>query len=151
MFLLKVIEYEQVCNATAAADTVAVEMDRGIILRDVKASLDAELRPVLLVLHRLLQKQHQLRPAGGSALTPGIKAPCPAASAEPSVWIADMGRELDSRGEAMEWKVPPASTDVMQPPNLRQRMARALDALWAWSGPETPPPRQDRRQVSNDP
>lgn len=149
MFLLKVIEYEQACKAAATADTFAV--DRVTILRDVKSSLDAELRPVLLILHRLLEKQQQSRPAGGSALAPGPQAPCPGASPEPSGWITDMGRELDRRGEAMEWKMPPAEAGVMQLPSLRQRMSRAFDALWSWSGTEMPPLRQVRRQVSNDP
>jgi hypothetical protein len=139
IFLLKVIENDQASNA--AGDTVAVEMDRGTILREVKASLDAELRPVLAVLQRLLEKQQQLRPAGESTR----KAPGPAAPVEPSGWIADMGRELDRGGKALEWKTSPAPAGVMQIPKLRQRMGRAFDALFVWSGSEIPPPRRTDR------
>jgi hypothetical protein len=151
LFLLKVIEREQTRNAQVAADTVAVavEMDRGAILRDVRASLDAELRPVLLVMQRLLEKQQQLRPAGKSARSPGVKAPCPAAPVERAGSIADMGRELDSRDEAPVWKTPPAQVGVMHSPNLRQRMARALDALFVWLRPKIPPPPRSNR-TAND-
>jgi hypothetical protein len=142
MFLLKVIEQEQVRNAAAAADTVAVEMNREVILRDVKASLDAELRPVLLVLQHLLKKQQQVRPAGESTRKPGPKAPRPAAPVEPSGWIADMGRKMDNGSEALESKTPPTPAGVLQLPNLRQRMARALDALCVRSRPEISPVRR---------
>jgi hypothetical protein len=136
MFLLKIIAQEQACNAAAAAHPVAIEMDRGAILRDVKASLDAELRPVLLVLQRLLERQQQIRPTRESARNPAPKAPRPAAPVEPSGWIADMGRKMDSGGVALEWKTQPTPAGVLQLPNLRQRIARAFDALCARSGPE---------------
>jgi hypothetical protein len=148
MFLLKVIEHGQASNTATVAQTVALEMDRGAILRDVKASLDAELRPVLLVLQRLLEKQ-QLRHAGGGVRSPARKPPAPAAPVEPSGWIADMGRELDRGGRALEWRTSPAPADVIQLPNLRQRMARAFDALYAWTGTETSLPARSRR-ISND-
>jgi hypothetical protein len=145
MFLLNVIEREQTRNAAAAADSVAVEMDRGAILRDVRASLDAELRPILLVLQRLLEKQ-QPRPAEKSVRGPGVKAPCPAAPVEPSGWIADKGQEVDSRGEAQALKTPPMPVVVMHSPNLRQRMARAFHALRVWFRSEIPPsPRSNRK------
>jgi hypothetical protein len=150
MFLLKVIEHEQACTAAAAADTVAVEMDRGTILRDVKASLDAELRPVLLVLQRLLEKQQLLRPAAESARNSGPQSPRPGAPVERSGWIADMGRQLERTGDALVLKTPPTPAGVVQLPNLRQRVARAFDALWVWSGPETSPLRPDRGRVSNE-
>jgi hypothetical protein len=138
VFLLKVIERDQACNA--AADSVPVE-DRGSILRDVKASLDAELRPVMLVLQRLLEKQQQLRPAGEAAVKAERKTQGPAAPVEPSGWIADMGRELDRGGKALEWKSSPAPAGGIKLPDLRQRMARAFDALFVWTGAEIPPPR----------
>jgi hypothetical protein len=53
MFLLKIIEREQARNAIPAA----IQEDRSMIFQDVKAALEAEMRPVLLVLLRLLEKQ----------------------------------------------------------------------------------------------
>lgn len=55
MFLLKVIEREQPCNR---AGTAAAEVGGDAILKDVRATLEAELRPVLDVLLRLLEKLH---------------------------------------------------------------------------------------------
>ena len=52
MFLLKVIEREQPRNRTEAA----AEVSGDAILHDVKVTLEAELRPVLDVLLRLLEK-----------------------------------------------------------------------------------------------
>jgi len=52
MFLLKVIEREQPSNRTE----VAAEVSGDAILHDVKVTLEAELRPVLDVLLRLLEK-----------------------------------------------------------------------------------------------
>ena len=56
VFLLKVIEREQRRNADLAGDHLG-ETNRGVV-SDVKAALEAELRPILLVLLRLLEKQH---------------------------------------------------------------------------------------------
>jgi hypothetical protein len=141
MFLLKIVEHEQARDAAAAADTAG--MDRAAILRDVKASIDAELRPVLLLLQRLIEKQ-QLRPAGESAQISKPKAPRPGTAMQPSGWITDMSRELEGGGAAMEWKTSPPRAGVIQLPNLRQRIARAFEALCTWSGPETPPQRRDQ-------
>jgi hypothetical protein len=129
MFLLKVIEHEHTRNAAATAETVAIEMDRGAILRDVKASLDAELRPVLLVLRRLLEKHQQLRPADENARNPGLKAPGQAAAEQPCGQIADMGRKMDSAGEAQDRKMSQYPAGHLRLPKLRQRISRALLAL----------------------
>jgi hypothetical protein len=61
MFLLKVIGREQARDASNAA----IETDRGMIFRELKAAVEAELRPLLLVLLRLLDKQRVI-PAGES-------------------------------------------------------------------------------------
>ncbi len=58
VFLLKIIDHEQARNARLAVECAAAETDRSAIFRDVRAALEAELRPVLLVLLRLLEKQH---------------------------------------------------------------------------------------------
>jgi hypothetical protein len=57
VFLLKIIEREQRHNSDLTGGYV-VETDRGAIAHDVKTALQAELRPILLVLLRLLEKQH---------------------------------------------------------------------------------------------
>jgi hypothetical protein len=54
MLLLKVIEQEQPHNHA----NIAAEVSNDAILRDVRATLAAELRPVLDVLLRLLEKLH---------------------------------------------------------------------------------------------
>jgi hypothetical protein len=57
VFLFKIIEREQRRNADLQPDHT-VETDRDGVVHDVKAALEAELRPVLLVLLRLVEKQH---------------------------------------------------------------------------------------------
>jgi hypothetical protein len=61
MFLLKVIGREQ----GRVAENAAIEKDRGVISRDLKAAIETEFRPFLLVLMRLLEKQRSI-PAGES-------------------------------------------------------------------------------------
>jgi hypothetical protein len=58
VFLLKVIEREQAQNSVVAAEHAEIETDRGTILRDFQAAIETELRPVLLVMLRLIEKQH---------------------------------------------------------------------------------------------
>jgi hypothetical protein len=57
VFLLKVIDHEQARNERRAMECAATETERSTIFRDVRAALAAELRPVLLVLLRLLEQQ----------------------------------------------------------------------------------------------
>ena len=147
MFLLKIIEHERASNA--AAGTTSAAVDRDAILRDVKASLDAELRPVLLVLHRLLAKQ-QLPRAASSAPPSTPKIPRSATPSAPSGWIAEISRELDDCGEALAWKTPSTPLGDEQQPNLRQRMVRAFDSLRSRSGPGVSSLRRDDSRVSND-
>ena len=78
MFLLKVIEREQAHNAIRAAEPAAIETDPGGIFQDVSAALQAELRPILLVLLRLLEKQ-RADPAEEDAHRAGRQAARPAA------------------------------------------------------------------------
>jgi hypothetical protein len=56
MFLLKVMEREQARNAQPAAEHAAIETDPGAIVDGIRAALEAELRPVLQVLLRVLEK-----------------------------------------------------------------------------------------------
>jgi hypothetical protein len=55
MFLLKVIERERPHDR---ADAVATELSGDALLNDLKATLEAELRPVLDVMLRLVEKLH---------------------------------------------------------------------------------------------
>jgi hypothetical protein len=82
MFLLKVIGREQAHDA----ENAAIETDRGVIFRDLRAALEAELRPFLLVLLRLLEKQRVV-PVGESTRRATPKAAHPAAP----VAVAEIG------------------------------------------------------------
>jgi hypothetical protein len=128
VFLLKVLERDQTSNSEFAAVQAALETERGALLRDVKAALGAELRPVLQVLLRLLEKQ-RAAPLEAAARRTGPEAasvPTPVAAAPD--WIADPSRELGSQGESRPKKTGAATSLMPQQPKLRQRMARFLDA-----------------------
>ena len=68
MFLLKVIERDQTRNAAFTADHAAIETDRDVNLRDLRAAVEAELRPILQVMLRLLEKQRGGHEAAGPAM-----------------------------------------------------------------------------------
>ena len=68
MFLLKVIEQEQARNAEFAADHPAIETDRDVNVRNLRAAVEAELRPVLLTMLRLLERRRE----GHEATDPAI-------------------------------------------------------------------------------
>lgn len=79
VFLLKIIEREQVQSAELAA----LAMEREAMFRHVKAALKAELRPPLLVLLRMLEKQ--------------VADPNRLATEDaPSAWIVDLISKLES-------------------------------------------------------
>jgi hypothetical protein len=69
VFLLKVVEREQ--GRTVGP---AVEMDRGAVVHEVKAALEMELRPVMLVLLRLLQTQQAIPAAHVVSRRPSVVA-----------------------------------------------------------------------------
>jgi hypothetical protein len=74
VFLLKVIEREQRRNLALSGGPV-VEMDRSAVARDVKAALEAELRPILLVLLRLLEARQADPAASAAAPAPTVEVP----------------------------------------------------------------------------
>ena len=78
VFLLKVIERDRARTAELAARQADTETDQSGISGVVSKALEAELRPVLLVLLRLLQEQrasHQAASAPGAAAAPtGVAA-----------------------------------------------------------------------------
>jgi hypothetical protein len=75
VFLLKVIEREQRRTGDLAGGH-RVETARAALVRDVKATLEAELRPILLVLLRMLQTQQD-----DPAASPSVEA-APSVAAE---------------------------------------------------------------------
>jgi hypothetical protein len=127
VFLLKVIERGQASNAEFAAIKAALETERYTLLSDVKAALGTELRPVLLVLLRLLEKQRGDPPevaARGTGREAERQTTPVAAS---PAWIADAAGKLGDEGEARPKKAGAATSAMPQQPKLRQRMARVLD------------------------
>jgi hypothetical protein len=81
MFLLKVIEHDQARNAAFVTDRAAIETDRDVNVRGLRAAVEAELRPVLQVMLRLLEKQRG-----------GHEAAAPAKPQTPrdADWIVDL-------------------------------------------------------------
>jgi len=72
MSLLKVIEREK-WRTLDLAGTQGVEMDRSAVVREVRAAVESELRPILLVLLRLLETRHA-DPAGSPPTSPSSSA-----------------------------------------------------------------------------
>jgi hypothetical protein len=127
VFLLKVIERGQASNVEFAAVQAALETERFTLLSDVKAALGAELRPVLLVLLRLLEKQRGNPPeVAARGAGPEAGRPTAPVAASPE-WIADVAGNLGDEGEARPKKAGAATSAMPQQPKLRQRMARVLD------------------------
>jgi hypothetical protein len=110
VFLLKIIEREQ----AQSAELAALAMEREAMFRHVKAALKAELRPPLLVLLRMLEKQ--------------VADPNRLATEDaPSAWIVDLISKLESDhpGEA-----PGDPLLLLQPRlTLRQRWSRFFHEL----------------------
>jgi hypothetical protein len=110
VFLLKVIEREQ----TQAAELAALAMNREAMVREVKTALKGELRPALLVLLRMLEKQL----ADPNRLD---------TDDAPSAWIVDLIRKLESEFPGEASRDPPL---LLQPRlSLRQRWGRFFHEL----------------------
>lgn len=126
--LLKVLEQEQASHAQTAAElTPGAGTDREAITHEVRAALEAELTPLLLVLLRLFQQQASEPAADGppGALESGRSAP---AEPAPSEWMVDLMHKLDHKAAS------PAETRaiddaIRRRPNLRQCVADVLAAL----------------------
>lgn len=91
VFLLKVIECEQARSSALTAKLAAMETDRARS-SDVKAALEAELRPVLLVLLRLLEKRRADPAANGAGHgeLDVAHATAPEAALGDAHWIVDL-------------------------------------------------------------
>jgi hypothetical protein len=93
VFLLKVLEGEQARSAEVATVGVATGSDRGAIFDAVSMALEAELRPVLLVLLRLLQKERTqpAAPAANGDAAPGAAVmPAGEVPSQDAGWIVDL-------------------------------------------------------------
>ena len=89
VFLLKIIERDRARIAELAASKANTETDQSGISDEVSKALEAELRPVLLVLLRLLQAQranHEAASAPGTAAHP---TPSDGASHD-AAWVVDL-------------------------------------------------------------
>lgn len=130
VFLLKVIEQEQTANISVP-EPAATEADRAALVHDIKAALDAELRPVLLVLLRLLEKQRAdpTENNAGKAKPTVPHRPIPVDI--PPDWITELGRKLDTNAAAPGQQNAPAMDARPSRPTLRQRFVHAFRALHA--------------------
>ena len=127
IFLLKVIERGQASNVEFAAVQAALETERCALLSDVKAALGAELRPVLLVLLRLLEKQRGDPPEVAARGAGSVAERPPTPLAVSPDWIADADGKLGDEGEARPKKAGAATSAMPQQPKLRQRMIRVFN------------------------
>ena len=127
-----------------ATETAPAEVDRDAICREVRAALEAELGPVLVILLRLLQKQHAEAVAGDRDSGPVAQLSARPDSAA-SDWIVDLMHTLDGKAS------PPNETatdeEVTQRrPKLRQCVADVLGAF----GIESPAVASRRRFTSRE-
>ena len=127
IFLLKVIERGQASNVELTAVQAALETERCALLNDVKAALGAELRPVLLVLLRLLEKQRGDPPEVAARGAGSVAERPPTPLAVSPDWIADADGKLGDEGEARRKKAGAATSAMPQQPKLRQRMIRVFN------------------------
>jgi hypothetical protein len=137
VFLLKVIEHEQAGNAAAGPE--ATDPQRGSIARDVRSALEAELRPVLLVLLRLLEKQRADTPDESARLAGlGTQRPdTPPADSRSLITRPDTPPALPPAADPKpdptasgEQPTTNASANIVSPQQmLRQHLLRALNVL----------------------
>jgi hypothetical protein len=125
--LLKVIERDQASIAEAAAETASGEPDRDAIYREVRATLEAELGPILHVLLRLLEKQ-RAAPATNDGRATGGNGLATVAQPVASDWIIDLMHRLDSEAPAPNEQV--ATEDApSRRAKLRERLGDVLNAF----------------------
>ena len=136
--LLKVIEQEQqLRHADGVAEIAPTEADRDAIYREVRAALESELSPVLVVLLRLLERYHAETGDGDPSkrrlgITSGLEG-------SPSDWIVDLMRKLESNAAGSVDPIEDADA-ARRRPKLRDRMAEVLNALRL--EPYSAPPRR---------
>jgi hypothetical protein len=133
--LLKVLEHEQANHAEITAGTAPAVTDQTAIYNEVRSALEEELRPALLVLLQLLQKQFlDASPDDGNA---GGKVSLATSTGEPSDWIVELMHKLDAKAPAPHEKIA-ARSSMPQRPKLRQCLADLLNALGFESHTATP-------------
>jgi hypothetical protein len=95
VFLLKVIEREQARNAVVVARHAAIETNRSTTFGDLRAAIEAEVRPIPLAMLRLLEKQ-RADPDRKSARRAGREV-APAATPKATPYDADGIVDLDAQ------------------------------------------------------
>ena len=144
MFLISAIEQERTHNTTAATADDTIEAIRAAAGREVRNALEAELRPLLLAVLRLLEKRPAQpaasssgdtnAPAGAPCAAPKIrqakrKAEHPATPAMPSEWLLELIGKLDAHGtDPMQQQAVPAIRPLTSPPSLRGKLVRLFQS-----------------------
>jgi hypothetical protein len=126
VFLLKVVEREQASKAESQSERTLVRDDREALLRDVRAAVESELRPVMLVVLELMKRQ---RTEPGGEVT-AIAGPGPAELAAAFATLSQAAAlEHDNERPVPAPKPVEIPVTATPPLRLRERAARALDAL----------------------
>jgi len=124
VLLLKVIEREHAARAADRAARRALDAtEAGAVFREMKSALEAELRPLLLVLLRLLEKRRAESPREA------IRRTQPEPEVAPSAWIVNLIRRLDAEGQTPVAQEIVTRDAARVRPNLRERMALVRDAM----------------------
>ena len=131
--LLKVMEQEQAIAAEAASYAAPAEVDRAAIYKEVRAAVEAELSPILLVLLRMLEKRHGEVVTGNQHGSDKLERPAA------SDWIVELMQRLDNDTGATDEPVS-APEAAARRGKLRERMADVINAFRL--DPYAPTPRR---------
>lgn len=144
MFLINIIEQQQPHTATPTPADDTIEAARSAMAREVRSALEAELRPLLLAVLRLLEKRQasavapvgeKAAPPGAPRAAPGIrpikrKAESPATPAVPSEWLLELIGKLDCQDDepAQQQAAPDPRTPEPRPAP-RRKFARLFRSV----------------------
>lgn len=138
--LLKILEQEQ-ANAVHLPAEPPLEPDHEAIYQDVRAALEAELGPLILLFLRLLHPEVAEPPTSGANEPLTAKMP----QATPSEWIVELMHKLEGNAAASS-ETGAADQTAERLPQLRQCVADVLGAL----GLETAVAARRRRTPSTE-
>ncbi len=140
MFLINIIEQQRDHTATHTQSDDTVAATRMAVTREVRSALEAELRPLLLAVLRLLEQRQdyaaaapvaeKAAPPDAPCAAPTIrpakrKADYPAPSAVPSEWLLELIGKLECQDdEPAHQQSAPAPRMPAPRHNLRQQFAR---------------------------
>lgn len=133
--LLKVLEQEQANSAQLAVEA-PVEADREAIYRDVRAALEAELGPLLLVLLRVLHGRGTTPAADDRSEAAKVALPA-TTEAPPSEWIIELMHKLEGKVAGSD-EATRVSETTPRLPKLRQCVADVLGAFGLESAAAAP-------------